>query len=149
MRIEPAPQAPGTTKPRTEAVLFLRFCIVGAAGFVTDAGVLQLLVQAFGANPIAARLLSFSCAVVVTFELNRRWAFGTVRHDRLLTAFAAYLSVQGIGFLCNLAVYAALILGLPAPFDAPLICLAVASAVALLVKYGGARHLVFGRTARL
>ena len=132
--------------PKAEAARFLRFCVVGVAGFVADAGVLMLLVHLAGANPIAARLLSFGIAVVVTFELNRRWAFGAIRHGSIPAAFAAYLSVQGLGFLCNLVVYTALILWLPAPFGAPLVCVAAASAVALLVNYSGARRLVFGKS---
>ena len=132
--------------PKAEAARFLRFCLVGVAGFVADAGVLKLLVHLTGANPIAARLPSFAFAVLVTFELNRRWAFGAIRHGSILAAFAAYVSVQGVGFLSNLAVYTALILWLPAPFDAPLLCLAIASVAALLVNYSGARRLVFGKS---
>jgi putative flippase GtrA len=124
-------------------VRFLRFCAVGGAGFIADASVLFLLVHKFAFNPIVARAFSFSIAVVLTFELNRRWSFRTVRHRRVVAAFGAYLAVQGVGFLCNFAIYGLAILSLPAPFSAPLICLALASVLALAVNFMGAERLVF------
>jgi hypothetical protein len=55
-----------------------------------------------------------------------------------------YLAVQGIGFLCNLAVYTVAIFTLRAPFNAPLFCLAIASFAGLVINYAGTKHLVFG-----
>ena len=133
---------------RSEAHRFLRFCVVGGAGFAVDAAVLVALVHGFGVDPILARVFSFSIAVVVTFELNRGWSFGAIRQQRLFTALATYLAVQGVGFLCNLAVYTAAIFTLPAPFNAPLFCLAIASLAGLVINYAGARHLVFRTSGR-
>ncbi|MBV9516789.1 MAG: GtrA family protein [Hyphomicrobiales bacterium] len=130
-------------KPIGEAGLFLRFSAVGAVGFVVDAGLLLLLVHAFKADPIAARLLSFSVAVAVTFHFNRRWALGAIRQGSVYAAFATYLSVQSVGLLCNIVTYTALILLLPETIITPLVCVAFASAAALFVNYGGIRRLVF------
>lgn len=130
-------------KPIREVALFLRFSAVGAAGFVVDAGLLFFLVHAFKADPIAARLLSFGVAVTVTFHFNRRWALGAVRHGSAYAAFATYLSVQSVGLLCNIITYTALILLLPETIITPLVCVAIASAAALFVNYGGVRRLVF------
>ena len=129
-------------------ILFLRFSAVGGAGFVVDAGILLFLIHIFGADPIAARLLSFGAAVAITFEFNRRWAFGGVSHGPARIAFAAYLGVQSIGLLCNLIVYTALILALPATVITPPLCVAFASAIALLVNYSGVRRLVFQNKAK-
>jgi putative flippase GtrA len=128
---------------RAELTRFLRYCAVGAAGFITDAAVLLALVHGFGANPIVARTISFPLAVMLTFALNQYWTFGGGTRQGLIAAFVAYLGVQGFGLVCNGAIYAILILALPAPFNAPLFALAVAAAVALAVNYGGAKHLVF------
>ena len=35
---------------------FARFCIIGALGFIVDAGLLALLVYGAGADPILARI---------------------------------------------------------------------------------------------
>ena len=53
------------------------------------------------------------------------------------SAFAAYVAVQGVGFVCNLTIYtfALLVFHLP-----PLLCVALASAVALFV---GSKRPVF------
>lgn len=122
---------------------FLRFCAVGAVGFIVDAGVLLIGLRALGFDPIGGRLVSFSVAVLTTFELNRRWAFRDDGGRRYLAAAASYLGVQGLGFLCNLGVYSLLYLTLPPRFNAPLLCLAVASAVALMINYVGASLVVF------
>ena len=75
---------------------FLRFCVVGAVGFVVDAGALLILLRVFGIDPIEGRLVSFSIAVLTTFELNRRWAFKDRGSRRYLTAVAGYLGILGL-----------------------------------------------------
>lgn len=143
-----APAAAGRGANRARALQFLRFCVVGAAGFLVDAAVLLATVDLLGVDPIRARLLSFSVAVLATFELNRRWAFRNRGTKRYGAALATYLGVQGLGFACNFGIYTASYLGLPPPYDAPLLCLALASGAALVVNYVGASLLVFRSPAR-
>ncbi len=119
--------------------------MVGGVGFCVDAAVLQLLIAAGSMNPVTARFVSFGCAVLVTFELNRRWAFAGAVQQPYLRRLAAYLAVQGVGFIFNLGVYSAAYLLLPAPLNAPVLSLAYASALALLVNFAGARLVVFRR----
>jgi putative flippase GtrA len=127
---------------RSELRTVLRFAIVGAAGFIADAGLLAALIQA-GVGPLPARLISAPLAVLLTFVLNRHWAFEKP-DTPWLPSFAGYCGVQGLGFLSNLGLYAAAIqLGRP-PFNEPLLAVAFASACALLINYAGARLLVFG-----
>lgn len=132
---------------RAHGGAFLRFAAVGAVGFLVDAGLLMAAVHALGLGPLSGRLLSFAAAVLATYELNRRWSFRHAAPRPWLAGFAAYLGVQGLGFLCNLAVYTGLLLTLPPPLDAPLLCLFVASGIAMLVNFAGARFLVFRRRA--
>ncbi len=127
---------------RPRALEFMRFCAVGTVGFLVDAGLLILAIQA-GLDPIAGRFLSFAVAVVATFELNRCWAFRGGGGKSFLKAFAGYLGVQGLGFACNFGVYTLLYTGLPRPYKLPLLCLVVASALALIVNYAGASLWVF------
>lgn len=122
---------------------FLCFCTVGAVGFVVDAGLLVTLLWTGWFNPINARFLSFSCAVTVTFLLNRHWSFKENVLSSIWPTFAAYLGVQGIGFLCNLSIYTLLYLLLPAPANRPFNCLVTASAISMVVNYLGVRILVF------
>jgi len=122
------------------ATSFLRFCIVGGIGFIVDATVLLTLIHGFSGHPILSRFFSFAVAVAVTFELNRAWTFGSLRLQHLPSAFASYVGVQGVGFICNLAVYALAFWLLQLP---PFFCLVIASAVALVINYLGAKRLVF------
>ncbi len=122
---------------------FLRFCAVGATGFVVDAGVLLIELHAFSVNPIWGRFISFSVAVLTTFELNRNWAFKQVNHQSYLVSLRNYLGVQGVGFACNFIVYTTLYMLLPSGYNFPLFCLAIGSVIALTVNYVGASLIVF------
>ena len=120
--------------------------MVGGVGFCVDAVVLQILVGTEGMNPLAARFISFGCAVLATFELNRRWAFADAVPRPYFRRLATYLGVQGVGFIFNLGAYSAAYLLLPAPLNAPVLSLAYASVLALLVNFAGARFVVFRRS---
>ncbi|MEE2951965.1 MAG: GtrA family protein [Pseudomonadota bacterium] len=137
-------QEADVTAPQASRAQFLRFAVIGAVGFALDGGGLMILTEGFDADPIAARFATFSCAVVTTWLLNRRFAF--VGGGRSLIAeFGAYLGVQGFGFLCNLAVYSIAVLLLPYPLDIPIVALVMAAGVGLLANFLGLKHLVFIR----
>jgi putative flippase GtrA len=53
---------------------FLRFCVVGFAGFATDSSLLELLVSAGLAAPIA-RIISMVCALQVAYLLHGVYTF--------------------------------------------------------------------------
>jgi putative flippase GtrA len=122
-----------------EAIRILRFGIVGLGGFVVDAAVLAIMVHGLGANPYAGRAVSVPIAILFTFVCNRYWSFASLEQPTPAAAFASYVSTQGAGLLCNLAVYSVMLLALPSPLGA----LAIASAVAMFVNYLGARFWAF------
>ena len=129
---------------------FMRFCCAGGLGFVIDFTVLKTVVH-LGLNPIGARCVSFSVAVVATWLVNRAWTFkahSTPGGRALIREFAGYLAVQSVGFAANFSVYTAMVIGIPA-LNGRLLPPAVAgTAVGLVVNYLGAKHLVFRRRAR-
>ena len=51
------------------------FVIVGAIGFLIDAGCLTVLMTGFDFDPYSARAISFTIAVTTTWYMNRRWVF--------------------------------------------------------------------------
>jgi putative flippase GtrA len=128
---------------RAELVPFLRFCAVGAVGFIVDAGILAAAVYAAGLDPLLARGLSASIAILATYAVNRSWSFRHGAEVPFWRAFPAYVGVQGFGFAVNIALYAVAIAMLPWPLSQPLPALALASATALMVNYAGARLIVF------
>jgi len=117
---------------------FFRFCLVGAVGFLVDAGLLMALIEAGALEPIPARVVSI--LVAVTWLLNRLLTF---RSDdpRYLFEWSRYALINGIGALVNYGCYVACLLLIPG--ISPLLALAVGSAVALIVNYLGSRHFVF------
>jgi putative flippase GtrA len=128
---------------RRELRSFLRFCLVGAGGFLADGGVLALGVYLGGIGPLAGRAVSAPLAVLFTFALNRHWSFAGTAAAPVWRALLAYVGVQATGLAANLVVYTIAVALLPRPWNEPLVAFAVASAAALAVNYAGARLLVF------
>ena len=118
---------------------FLRFALIGGLGFVVDAGMLLLLIQA-GMDPFVARLVSIGLAMLVTWRLNRALTFGASRDGQVREAaryVAVALSVAGL----NYAIYAALLLILPA--CPPLLATAISTGCCTLLSFAGYGKLAF------
>ena len=84
---------------------FVRFCAAGTIGFVVDAGILQVTAGVLGANPYAARVVSFLAAATTTWWINRHYTF-EARHPATRAEWMAYLGLMVIGALVNYGVYA-------------------------------------------
>jgi len=123
----------------------LAFIVVGGLGFVTDALVLTLLVSVLVVNVYLARALSFVPATLVTWLLNRSWAFraSAAPANERQREYLKYFVVQTGGVLVNFAVFSLMVALLPALRAYPVIPLAVGSLFGLVVNYSGARWWVF------
>jgi len=128
-------------RPRSR---FLRFALVGVVGFVVDAGMLQLLVTWAGWGPIAARLVAIPSAVLATWLLNRTITFPESHGGPALTSLLRYALVSAAGAGVNFCVYSALVFASAAMAALPILPLAIASCVALVVNYLGSKHFAFG-----
>ena len=119
----------------------LRFLGVGGLGLATDLGIFTVL-AAQGFDLLLARLLSLSCATVVTWRLNRVFTFDrTGRHQghEAMRYAAVTATAQGTSY----AVFAALVLtvlgGLPQA------ALLTGAACGALISYNGHRLFAFAR----
>jgi len=121
---------------------FMRFGLVGALGFVVDAGVMQLLVSFAGVGAIEARAVSIPTAVFATWLLNRSFTFGKTA-DAALPSLVRYAAVSAGGATINFLVYTALVLASSTLEARPMIPLAIASIVALVFNYLGSKHFAF------
>jgi putative flippase GtrA len=81
---------------------FLTFCVVGVAGFVTDALTTLAATQLLGLDPLPGRAIAFLVAASITWYLNRRYTFRSTAGSRSL---APYLALTGFGALINIGVY--------------------------------------------
>jgi putative flippase GtrA len=117
---------------------------VGLAGFLTDIGMLALLIYQAGfgstdAGLVGSRVVAFVGAISVTFMLNARYTFWTSVRD---ASFTAYLLIQILGAVINLGSYTVLIFsGLLN--HAPLIALAIGSALATTTNFILARRFIY------
>ncbi len=127
----------GAGLPR-EAV---RFALIGAVGFVVDGGLLVLL-HTRGLPLLAARLISFTVAVTVTWALNRRYTFPH-RRGRGFPEWRRYALVNGIGALVNLGGFFALLHRFPAWRAIPLLPLALAAGGGLIFNFWASRQIAF------
>jgi putative flippase GtrA len=128
---------------RQELGQFITFCIVGGIGFLVDAGILGLLVHGFGADPLLSRLLSFPCAMTVTWYLNRRVTFSHAVSQHSGQEWFRYTLVSVVGNLINFVVYAVCISLSQLMYAYPETALAIASIVALAFNYLGSSRYAF------
>jgi putative flippase GtrA len=122
---------------------FIRFGMVGVAGFSVDALVLHAMVGLFGFNPFSGRLVSFTVAVGATWLLNRTFTFRHKTTHGPIRQAALYFAVQGAGGVANLGAYSAAIAVVPMLRHMLLIPLAVGSAAGLCLTFLGSKHLAF------
>lgn len=126
---------------------FLRFCIVGALGFVTDFSVLYIAVSWLGLGTMVGRLLSFLIAATVTWKANRHFTF--VRKDSgSVREWLHYLLATGMGGCINVAVYQVWLYFTDHSTLNLFLAVAAGSAVALLFNFAISKRAVFaqGRT---
>lgn len=117
----------------------LRFLGVGGLGLLTDLAIFTLVVR-LQVDPLSARLISLTCATLVTWRLNRALTFdrsGRCQRDEAVR----YAVVTGTAQATSYAVFAALVLTVLRPL--PQAALIVGAAVGALVSYNGHRLFAF------
>jgi putative flippase GtrA len=122
---------------------FLRFAMVGAAGFLVDAAILAFGLHIVGLDKYLARALSFVCAATFTWAANRRFTFRDTASQSRAREWARFLAVNGVGGLINYGTYAALVTFAAAPFSNPFLALACGSLMGLAFNFFGSKLLVF------
>lgn len=121
-----------------------RFAIVGGVGFAVDAAILTLLANSAEMGVYLPRLISFPIALTCTWQLNRNWTFPSAKKQKRVTQYSRYAAVQITGALLNLAIYALAIIFGPEWFGLIVVVpLAIASGVAMVFNYLGARYWAF------
>jgi putative flippase GtrA len=127
---------------------FVSFALAGGVGFLVEAVVLKSVTLA-GMNPVAGRFVSFPAAVIVTWLLNRRFAFAAQRSADKGAEFRRYLSGQAISAGLGMPPYFLLVVYSPLFARYPLLALVVSAIVALIFNFIFARYFAFrgGRDA--
>ena len=125
---------------------FLRFALVGGAGFFVNEAALFVALHWIGLGRYGGVVFSFFAAVTFTWWGNRMLTF----RDEAASGIAAmavewvkFVLANGLGFLVNYAVYAALITFAPAPFDNPYLALACGTIAGLVFNFTLSKRVVF------
>ena len=127
---------------------FLRFGVVGTAGFVVDTAVLYAAIAA-GAGLYGGRVLSYVAAATATWALNRVWTFRSAGQgqDRRISAarqWALFLAVNLVGFAMNYTTYALMVRNLPMAAEQPVLGVAAGSLAGMVGNFILSRRFVFG-----
>lgn len=111
----------------------LRFCVVGASGYVVNLAVFTLLVHAAGLHYLAAAVLAFVVAWTNNFVLNKFWTFK--RHGlSAVQQGARYLLVSLVALGLNLIVLELLVSAGSPEVPAQAIAIAVVMPVNFLLN---------------
>jgi putative flippase GtrA len=120
----------------------LWFAVAGGAGFLVDGGVLTGLIW-LGCDPRPARLLSFLAAMVTTWLINRTHTFADRSGRPTLREFLRYAAASMFASSVNLGVYFALV-SWGGPFRIwPVLALAIATGLAMVINFLSYLKVVF------
>lgn len=84
---------------------FGKWLVVGAIGAVVDYSILIALVERVGLYPLLAQAISFTCAVVNNYILNRTWTFGDIKHKGPAVQFTQFFIVSILGLLTRTVIF--------------------------------------------
>ena len=116
------------------------FLVSGLLAFATDALVLETGVRHFGASPFVARIAAIAVAMLVGWLAHRRLTF-EIREPPTLAEFSRYALAGAVATFVNYALFAVLLLTMPALHR--LVALGIASAVSMIFSYLAMRYAVF------
>ncbi|WP_421715892.1 GtrA family protein [Arcobacter arenosus] len=121
----------------------IRFGTIGTIGFCVDASVLVIGVNLFLFSIESSRLISFLCAVFVTWLLNRTFTFSRNQSFSKRKEYILYLIIQSIGAFLNYGIFILLIY-MNEFFEYYLIVtLAISSIIVMFFNYFASKKIVF------
>lgn len=120
---------------------FLRFGVVGTAGFVVDTSVVYGLRGAIGL--IGAGLASYLVAATLTWALNRVWTFRGRGSGAAHRQWLRFLLANMAGFVLNRGTYVALVMLVALCARQPVLATAAGALAGMGVNFALSRAVVF------
>ena len=120
---------------------FLRFGVVGTAGFVVDATVVYAARGVLGLY--GAGMLSYLFGVATTWLLNRIWTFRGLSSTAAHRQFVQFAIACLIGFFLNRGTYFILVTVSPLCASEPVLAVAAGAVAGMFVNFGLTRTFVF------
>lgn len=131
---------------RIRSSQFLRFAIVGAAGFVVDEGVLWLMHRVIGLDPFSARAISIFSAMTFTWWGNRTLTFSAHAAEgagAVVKEWLRFVAANALGALINYGTYASLVKFAPAPLNNAYLATAIGVGIGLIFNFTLSKRFVF------
>jgi putative flippase GtrA len=123
---------------------FLRFALVGGAGFFVNEAVLFCVMRVVHLDKYTGWFASFMVAVTFTWWGNRALTFRDVAAGKgLLSEWATFVAANSLGAMANFATYFVLVTFSAWPLANPLIAVAAGTLVGLVFNYAASKHFVF------
>lgn len=141
----PASVEPPITAPASTRTQFLRFAVIGAAGFFVDAGVLLLARDMLGLDLYTGRVLSYLCAATFTWICNRRFTFTYAERAAPARQWLRFLGANALGGLVNYSVYALIVTFTQTGTTWPVTGVAAGSIAGLAFNFTASKLWVFRR----
>jgi len=126
---------------------FIRFAMVGAAGYLVDAAILALTTGPMGMNPYRGRAIAIVVAMMATWVGNRYFTFAHRRARGSLGAVAQealkFAGTNMVGATVSYGVYAALVRFATEPWSNLFVAQIVGVLAGLVFNFTLSRTLVF------
>ena len=87
-----------------ERARFFKFATVGALGSILDIGIANLLTHLLDMRLVFAGSISFLCAVLCNFTLNRYWTYPDSRSRPLVHQLGMFFLVNSIGIAIRIPI---------------------------------------------
>ena len=123
---------------------FLRFGLVGGAGFVVNEAALFVVIALVHLGPKLAQIPAFFVAVTFTWWGNRVLTFREhAAQTSLFREWGKFVAANGLGAVVNYAVYVSLLSFAPYPANIPYVALAAGTLVGLVFNFTLSKRFVF------
>ena len=120
---------------------FIRYCVSGTIATVVDFGLFLVFTRLAGVYYVTANVVSFLCAVVVNYAINRKWTFKSTS-KRVMRQFFSFGLIALGGVVINTTFLYVFVSQLQI-WD--IAAKALATAIVLFWNYFLNRHVTFKR----
>lgn len=124
-----------------------KFIFVGTIGFIVDACILELILRTLNVGLFFGRLISFSIAVIITWQLNRKFVFKQIKQPKDIKAviyeFCKYILASSVSMSMNICIYMISAYSFALCSKYPSLAVAIGSLCAMLITFLISKYWVF------
>lgn len=124
------------------------FIVAGTVGFIIDAGILEFIVRYANIGLFRGRIISFSIAVIATWQINRLFTFqqksiSNMGIKKVSSEFIKYLFSSSMSIIINFGIYSFAILSFSLCREIPSLAVVLGSLGAMFITFFMSKYWVF------